>query len=137
MAKPLLSLDFDGVIHLYSTGWTAIDNVADAPTPGAFQFIREALDYFEVAIFSVRTGHPGGLEAIQKWFADNGLEPEYRERLQFPVAKPPAYLVIDDRALLFTGNFPDPSRLLGFRTWVKGTPEEAQEFYRVMEEKNA
>lgn len=132
--KPLLSLDLDGVIHLYESGWTSADNIADGPTPGAFQFIRDALEYFDIAIFSTRSGHPGGVEAIQQWLEKWGLEAEYRERIAFPIAKPSAYLSIDDRALLFTGNFPEPSRLLGFRTWKKGTPQEAQDFSRVMEE---
>jgi len=132
--KPLLSLDFDGVIHLYTSGWTDVLNIADGPVPGAFNFIREALDHFEVAIFSGRSAHPGGVEAIQKWFADNGLEAEYRERLQWPIAKPMAYLIIDDRALQFSGNFPEPSRLLAFRPWNKGTPQEAQEFSNIMME---
>jgi hypothetical protein len=132
--KLLLSLDFDGVIHHYTSGWTAIDNIADDPTPGAFPFIREALDHFDVAIFSARSAHPGGLEAIQQWFEKHGLEAEYRERLQFPVAKPMAYLSIDDRSLLFTGTFPDPTRLKSFRPWNKGSPIESQEFSHLMME---
>jgi hypothetical protein len=132
--KPLLVLDFDGVIHSYTSGWSDVAHVADGPVPGALDFIREALDHFEVAVFSSRSGHQGGLEAMQKWLTDNGLEPEYRERLQWPVAKPAAYLTIDDRALQFSGNFPEPSRLLAFRPWNKGTPQEAQEFSNIMME---
>jgi|KBSSwiStaDraftv2_1062776.scaffolds.fasta_scaffold00380_26 hypothetical protein len=130
--KPLLCLDFDGVLHMYTSGWSDVAHIADGPVPGAFDFIREAMDYFEVAIYSSRSAHPGGVEAMQKWFADNGLEAEYRERLAWPIAKPAAYLSIDDRALQFSGSFPEPSRLLDFRPWNKGTPIEAQEFAHLM-----
>ena len=134
MPKPLLVLDFDGVIHSYTSGWTDVCEIRDDPVPGALNFIREALDHFEVAIFSTRSGHPGGVEAMQQWLEKHGLEAEFRERMLWPVAKPPAYLTIDDRALLFTGTFPEPSRLKSFRTWNKGTPVEAQEFSHLMME---
>ena len=134
MPKPLLTLDFDGVIHSYTSGWTDILHIADPPVPGALQFIRDALDHFEVAIFSPRSATHGGIEAIQNWLVAYELEPEFRERLLWPIAKPMSYLVIDDRALLFTGNFPEPSRLLGFRPWNKGTAQEAQEFASLMAE---
>ena len=133
MPKPLLVLDFDGVLHSYTSGWSAPDHIADPPVPGALEFIRDALQHFSVAIFSSRSGHPGGVEAMQRWLTEHGLEAEHREALKWPIAKPPAMLTIDDRALLFTGTFPSPAALLNFRPWNKGTPLEAQEFNVIME----
>src|ERR1700743_3429981 len=53
--KPILCLDFDGVIHSYASGWKGADVIPDPPVAGAIEFIREALKHFRVAIFSSRT----------------------------------------------------------------------------------
>jgi hypothetical protein len=37
--KPILCLDFDGVIHSYTRGWSGANVVSDAPVKGAFDFI--------------------------------------------------------------------------------------------------
>jgi hypothetical protein len=55
MAKPILSLDFDGVIHSYTSGWKGADVIADPPVPGAFQFIGEALQVFLVSMVLDKT----------------------------------------------------------------------------------
>lgn len=67
MGKPIISLDFDGVINSYTSGWQGARNIPDPPVPGALQFIVTALDKFEVHIFSSRSNHPGGREAMKKW----------------------------------------------------------------------
>ena len=52
--KPILSLDFDGVIHSYTSGWQGPRTIPDAPVPGALRFLIEAQRRFQVAIFSSR-----------------------------------------------------------------------------------
>src|SRR5271156_1345745 len=71
MAKPILCLDFDGVIHSYSSGWKGADVIPDPPVAGAMQFIRDALEHFRVAIFSSRSNQPGGLDAMKDYIALN------------------------------------------------------------------
>jgi hypothetical protein len=44
MAKPILCVDFDGVIHSYSSGWQGADIVNDPPTPGALAWLAKASD---------------------------------------------------------------------------------------------
>lgn len=65
--KPLLCLDFDGVIHSYSSGWKGATNIPDQPVEGALEFLLAALGKFEVAIFSSRSKHVFGRRAMKKW----------------------------------------------------------------------
>lgn len=65
--KPILCLDFDGVIHSYTSGWQGADVIPDPPVPGALEFIVKALERFEVHIFSSRSNQPGGQRAMQKY----------------------------------------------------------------------
>ena len=65
--KPILCLDFDGVIHSYSSGWKGARTIPDAPVPGALQFIVNALDHFDVQIFSSRSNYLFGRMAMKAW----------------------------------------------------------------------
>lgn len=67
MHKPILCLDFDGVIHSYSSGWKGPRNIPDKPVPGALQFIVEALEKFDVHIFSSRSRYWLGRRAMKNW----------------------------------------------------------------------
>ena len=42
MTKPILCLDFDGVIHSYTSGWKGARIILDPPVPGALDFILAA-----------------------------------------------------------------------------------------------
>ena len=75
--KPILCLDFDGVIHSYTSGWKGADVVSDPPVPGAIAFLREAVKFFRVAIFSSRSNQPGGIEAMAMFIGQH----VHRERL--------------------------------------------------------
>lgn len=65
--KPILCLDFDGVIHSYASGWKGARNIPDAPVPGALQFIIGAMGQFEVHIFSSRSNYLLGRLAMKRW----------------------------------------------------------------------
>ena len=67
MSKPILVLDFDGVIHGYQSGWKGAANIPDPPVPGAQEFIVGALDKFEVHILSSRSHQWGGRRAMKRW----------------------------------------------------------------------
>lgn len=72
--KPILCLDFDGVIHSYKSGWKGASVIQDPPVDGALQFVVEALDAFDVCVFSSRSHQWGGRGAMRKWFKKNLLE---------------------------------------------------------------
>lgn len=66
--KPILCLDFDGVIHSYTSGWKGARCIPDPPVPGALQFIIKALDAdYDVVIHSSRARYFGGIWAMRRW----------------------------------------------------------------------
>ncbi|MEM8575553.1 MAG: hypothetical protein AAGF48_13060 [Pseudomonadota bacterium] len=127
--KPILCLDFDGVIHSYTSGWKGADVIPDPPVDGAIEFIVKALGSFNVAVFSSRSNQPGGIDAMQRWLAHHFLEYEgepsadflafVRTEIQWPTEKPPALVTIDDRAICFDGNWPSIETLQNFKPWNK------------------
>lgn len=126
MGKPILCLDFDGVIHSYTSGWKGADVISDPMVERTEEFLKEAVEKFEVHIFSSRSHQTGGIEAMKEYI-HYGLIEKYRKveadciiyLLKFPLEKPPAFLTIDDRAIQFTGVWPDINELLTFKPWNK------------------
>jgi len=121
--KPILLVDFDGVIHSYTSGWKGADIVYDPPVEGAIHFLHEALEDFDVAIYSARSGQAGGISAMKEYIgycdAQEFGADTLTDKLQFPTEKPPAFLTLDDRCVQFTGTFPDPAELRNFKPWNK------------------
>lgn len=139
--KPLLCLDFDGVIHAYTSGWQGANIIPDGPVPGAMAFILEAQKHFRVAIYSSRSGQTGGIPAMRfrvaSWLKAhllNGAGEDFSQTpelarvwraallaLEWPTEKPPAHITIDDRAVTFEGDWSvlDPVKLLAFKPWNK------------------
>ena len=64
---PAECLDFDGVLHSYTSGWKGADVIPDPPVEGAIAFLREAVKHFQVEIFSSRSHQPGGGYAMRDW----------------------------------------------------------------------
>ncbi len=118
MAKPILLVDFDGVIHSYESGWKGADVIPDPPVVGADIFLRKASDHFYVNIYSSRTRQEGGLNAMKDW-CKKYFGQELTDKLFFPEQKPAAFLTIDDRCVCFDGAFPNPRKLLDFKPWNK------------------
>jgi hypothetical protein len=129
LSKPILCLDFDGVIHSYTSGWVAPDVIPDPPTPGALDFLLAAERHFRIVIHSSRFVTEDGLCAVLEW-----LEHHFRPLIGYFVdseedwkpgeilltaRKPQAFVTLDDRAITFTGTWPDPQELLKFRPWNK------------------
>lgn len=128
--KPILCLDFDGVIHSYSSGWKGADIIPDPPTDGAMRFIWDAADFFKLSIFSSRSHQVGGREAMKEWLtkhfcehwaADRTRADDILAEIDWPLEKPAAFLTIDDRALTFDGDWSQfvPEHMLNFKPWNK------------------
>ena len=132
----ILCVDFDGVIHSYTSGWQGYDVVNDDPVPGALQWLVDLYlggDY-EVHIYSSRSKYPEGISAMREWLkkhltthfagatlsmTTDQIATKVVQWLQFPAQKPPAYLTIDDRAICFRGTFPSVQEMNNFKAWNK------------------
>ena len=66
-SKPILCLDFDGVLNSYTSGWRGANFIPDPPVPGAMAFLVEAVQSFSVCIFSSRSHQEGGISAMIAW----------------------------------------------------------------------
>lgn len=134
MSKPILCLDFDGVCHSYISGWQGATNIPDPPVNGLFEFLEQAKEHFDIQIYSSRSYQHGGRGAMANWFAKWWTEylftkrPELKEKysefmcpdwITFPLGKPAAFVTIDDRAITFTGEWPNIETLKNFKPWFK------------------
>ena len=118
MAK-IVCLDFDGVIHSYTSGWKGVDVIPDPPVPGTHEALEAYLDAgFEIVIYSSRSKEEAGIRAMKEYVAlEFGGDME--RRLKFAHEKPPAWITIDDRAVQFTGEWPSAEEIDNFKPWNK------------------
>jgi len=123
MKKPILCLDFDGVIHSYTSGWKGARNIPDDPMPGALDFISGAMEAgWDVVIHSSRARHWGGISAMRSWLRKHAgnqwdtMGPSFCD-VKFARWKPPAVLTIDDRAMRFSGVWPSIAAIKMFRPY--------------------
>lgn len=135
-----LCLDFDGVLHAYRSGWQGVSRIPDPPVDGAMEFLCRAIEVFDVAIYSSRSSNLFGRLAMKRWLRQHMIEwmlehgggdsldaygeavddaDEILSRIRWPWFKPAAYVTLDDRAMTFTGVWPDVGRLSAFRPWNK------------------
>lgn len=116
-----ICIDFDGVLHSYSSGWEGAHIASDPPVPGALEWLREMIDHadFEPMVYSSRSRQPGGIRCMQDWLVEHGMSPSDVALLQFPTEKPAAWLTIDDRAICFEGTFPTLTTMQEFKPWNK------------------
>lgn len=78
--KPTVSVDFDGVLHSYVSGWKGARAVVDAPVPGAIEWLISMLPHFEIAISSARSSQWGGRRAMKLWLRDAAVDLFIRTR---------------------------------------------------------
>jgi len=128
MNKPILCLDFDGVIHSYTSGWQGDTVISDPVVPGFFEWAEQAAKHFNLVIYSSRSKNPDAIKAMQFYLYEQrkiwrmaGGKTETDEPLSFEFAseKPKAFLTIDDRAITFEGIWPDVKTLREFKPWNK------------------
>lgn len=115
MTKPILCLDFDGVIHSYEVGWQD-GTIYGTVTPGFFDWALEAQQLFKLVIYSSRSSD--GTSSMLRWLMANGMPADLE--ISFAHEKPPAFLTIDDRAICFHGDWAalPPVELRRFKSWT-------------------
>ena len=130
LVKPILCIDFDGVIHSYDAGWQD-GAIYGRATDGFFEWALKAQERFKLVVYSSRSKDPAGVAAMQKalmrWFGEwlaprrfpDGKAPELE--LEFAYQKPPAFLTIDDRCVPFNGDWSElnPETLAAYEVWNK------------------
>jgi len=124
-----ICLDFDGVIHSYVSGWCGFGVIPDPPVPGAIRFIEDAQNAgFDVAIYSSRSRYLRGRWAMKRWLERHIIDHFGCDRvgaddcftsIRWPWTKPAAFVTLDDRAITFKGDWPDPNDLRRFKPWYR------------------
>ncbi len=121
MSKKIICVDFDGVLHSYSSGWKGVGMVVDEPVPGAIDWLTRLVQdgRFKVCIYSARRKDAAGISAMRFWLLKNGIQYTELDKIDFAAEKQPAHLTIDDRAVCFTGEFPKLDEVADFKPWNK------------------
>ena len=128
MNKPTILVDFDGVLHSYTSGWKGIEQIPDEPVEGALEWLQELVDTdkFTVCIYSSRSKDEVGRVAMTSWIQHwQGIKKLPLTEYWMPETKPAAFLTLDDRCIQFQGpgTFPQPEEILAFKPWNKRKPQ--------------
>ena len=116
MSKYTVAVDFDGVIHAYTSPWVAADVIPDGPVPGAIEWLNHIGKSFKVVIHTTRGQSPAGQWAVQAWLRGYGCT---LDNVTVTNIKVPALVYIDDRAWRFEGQFPSHGEILRAVPWNK------------------
>ena len=113
--KKIVVMDFDGVIHSYTSGWKGVTEIPDPPVKGVKKFIEELRENYNVVIVSSRSATPEGRYAIRDWLFLNNIKVDDIVNI-----KPPAFVTIDDRAICFNGSFEGLKEQIDtFEPWIR------------------
>ena len=128
LGKLTLALDFNGVIHdhVRSSGGKG-PILPDAPEiPGAIDFLKRAVDHFNVQIMSARFNRDGEAAFVEAraWLVAHDIpdgwitdDPDMSGRIVLSGRKGKYLVSLDDRAINFDGSFPDLDELAAFKPW--------------------
>lgn len=114
--KGTICFDFDGVIHSYTSGWKGETVISDPPVPGIRETIKTLKeDGYEIVIFTSRASSRLGREAVELYL----LAKDIPFNLVTAI-KPPAKVLVDDRAINFNGDVTGLiEKIINFRSWVE------------------
>lgn len=118
-----IAVDFDGVLHSYTSPWVQAEVIPDPPVPGAIDWLREISEDLRVVIHTTRGKTPSGRAAVQDWLVAHGWEGG--AAVEVTAEKPPALVYLDDRAVRFNGkNFPTAEEVHRALPWNKAPAKE-------------
>jgi 5'(3')-deoxyribonucleotidase len=112
-----VAVDFDGVLHSYTSPWVNAETIPDPPVPGAIEWLREIAAKFAVVIFTTRGRTTEGQRAVRHWLHENGWDAGMNATVT--AEKLAALVYIDDRAWRFEGRFPTAQEIHAARPWNK------------------
>lgn len=118
--KPILCLDFDGVIHSYENGW-GDGSIYGHVTEGFWPWLNLAWQHFHIVVYSSRSTTLEGVAGMAAWLAREAPKGFAVPDIEFAAKKPPAFLTIDDRCVTFRGDWSalDPLTLRNFKPWMQ------------------
>jgi hypothetical protein len=91
--RKTLAIDFDGVVHAYSSGWHG-GAIYDDPVQGCAEALRELSKRYELVLFTAR----GNLDDVHLWLVEHHLRHFFKDITN---RKPMAFAYLDDRAVRF------------------------------------
>lgn len=115
-----IAIDFDGVIHAYTSPFTKPEEIHDEPVDGALFFIEHLLaNGFGVIIHTARASTEESTQAIRDWLVRHGLSAVTAKTIKITTQKLAAIVYIDDRGFRFEGRWPSIAEIKALRTWNK------------------
>jgi hypothetical protein len=91
---PTVAVDFDGVIHSYTSGWTGPEPI-DPPREGALKFITDLIvEGYKVVYHTARADCALHTDAVISWLVRHDFP-----RAEVTNVKPKAIAYVDDRAV--------------------------------------
>lgn len=118
-----IAIDFDGVIHSYSSGWQGPSNIPDPPFAGAMDWLNNLTKAgIKWCVFSARNLFSEGPPAILSWLEENGCDIAHLNlKDHFPAKKPHADMFLDDRGMRFEGDYSTltPEFIKNTKPWYK------------------
>jgi hypothetical protein len=131
MSRATISVDFDGVLHAYTSGWKGASVIPDGPVPGAIQWLCDLADplrgedAMRIVVCSARARRPWGWWAVRAWLKreilackGSGWGHDIFDSISVTAIKPAAIVYVDDRAWRFDGRtFPSAEQLRAHRPW--------------------
>lgn len=128
--RPTVAIDFDGVLHSYTTPWSKPWIIPDPPVRGAMDFLAALLadgSPGRPVIVSSRAASWRGRRSIRRWLKLHSGSLWYEDSfydgmssIKVTNKKVPAAAYLDDRAVRFEGTFPESSSEL--RRFVEQVP---------------
>lgn len=102
-ARRTVAVDFDGVIHPYTDGWTGPVPADELPRQGVRAFLAGLVDQgYRVVVHTTRADNPEGGYATVLWLRKHDLA---RFVDDVTATKPRAIAYVDDRAVPFVGDW--------------------------------
>ena len=126
--RSTVAVDFDGVIHSYTSPFTQPAVIPDPPVEGALEWLYDLLGEFDVVIMSSRAEDTYTAVAMQEWLHRHSPTEEMwagtsehggLADIDIVDWKVPAILYIDDRGYHFKGpgTFPTIEWIQAFAPW--------------------